>query len=187
MATLPIYTYGTPVLRQKAKPVDRLSNQLVKLIIDMFETMHSAQGIGLAATQIGSLHRVLVIDVSGVEGMEDAKPLTIINPEVLSQAGAWSMEEGCLSIPDVRDEIERPESICLRYKDTNFRDVEVEFDGLLARVILHEIDHLDGILFIDRLPADRKKLHTDALKQIQRGEMEVQYSVVTSADVPVSG
>ncbi|MBI5463710.1 MAG: peptide deformylase, partial [Ignavibacteriales bacterium] len=101
MSVLPIYTYGTQVLRKKAQPVTAMSDKLVKLIIDMHETMQHSQGIGLAANQVGSLQRVIVVDLSGIEEMKDFKPMTFLNPEVISQEGAVTMEEGCLSIPDV--------------------------------------------------------------------------------------
>jgi peptide deformylase len=185
MSVLPIYTYGAPVLRKKAVPVKKVTDEVIKLIMDMYETMHKAQGIGLAATQVGNLHKILVLDVSEVEEMEEVKPMTLINPEVLSREGQWMMEEGCLSIPNVRDDVERAETITVRYQDTNLNNVEAEFSGLLARVVLHEIDHLNGVLFIDHLSDERKKNHKEALQQIQRGEMEVSYPVVTAVDVSV--
>lgn len=185
MSVLPIYTYGTPVLRKRAKAVTAVTDDVVKLVMDMFDTMHAASGIGLAATQVGSLLRVVVIDVSDVEEMKGVMPLTLINPEVLSREGSWIMEEGCLSIPAVRDEVERSDLIRVRCKDTLFKDVELEAAGLLGRVILHEIDHLDGVLFIDHIANERKKLHRKVLKEIQRGEMEVNYPVVTSDSVSV--
>ncbi len=185
MSILPIYTYGAPILRKKAVPIKKVTDEVVKLIMDMYETMHKAQGIGLAATQVGSLHKVLVIDVSDVEDMEQIKPMTLINPEVISREGMWIMEEGCLSIPNVRDDVEREETIRVRYQDTSLTEIEAEFSGLLARVILHEIDHLNGVLFIDHLSDEQKKNHKEALKQIQRGEMEVSYPVVTAVDVSV--
>ncbi len=185
MSVLPVYIYGSPVLRKKAKPVLAVSDQIVKLVMDMFETMHSASGIGLAATQVGSPHRVIVIDISDLEETKDVKPLTLINPEVISEEGQWVMEEGCLSIPDVRDDVERAETIRVRFKDTNFNDVELEVNGILGRVILHEIDHLNGVLFIDHLSTVRKKLHSTSLKQIQKGEIEVSYPVVTAAAISI--
>jgi peptide deformylase len=184
MALLPIYTYGTSVLRKKAKPLTEVSDSTVRLIMDMFETMRNANGIGLAATQVGSLKRVIVIDVSDIEEMKDVPPMTLVNPEIVESAGAWTMEEGCLSIPDVRDDVERAETIHLRFKDASFADVEIETGGLLARVILHEIDHLNGVLFTDRVPAEKKKLHSKELKKIQRGEFEVTYPVISAAKVP---
>ncbi|MBI1805746.1 MAG: peptide deformylase [Ignavibacteria bacterium] len=185
MSVLPIYTYGAPVLRKKARPVKQVTDEIVKLVVDMFETMHKANGIGLAANQVGSPVRVIVIDVSEMEEMKDVKPLTLINPQIVHQTGMWVMEEGCLSIPEVRDDVERAESITLRYKDSNFHDLELEVGGMLARVILHEIDHLNGVLFIDHLSPEKKKIHADRLKQIQRGEMEVSYPVTTAVDVTV--
>ena len=188
----PIYTYGTRVLKQKAKPVDKVDEGLLKLIMDMFDTMHGASGIGLAANQIGKLRRVIVVDLSDVEepkeseepaettGFKNHPPIALINPEIVSSEGLWSMEEGCLSIPGVRDMVDRPERIRIRYKDTNFRDVELEADELLARVILHEIDHLDGILFLDHLSAPKKKIHREQLKGIQRGEIDVAYPTITA-------
>lgn len=184
MPVLPIYTYGTSVLRKKAKAVPSVSDDVVRLIMDMFETMHAANGIGLAATQVGSLHRVIVIDISDLEETKEVKPLALINPEVVAGEGTWVVEEGCLSIPGVRDEVERQETIRLRFKDANFKDAELEAGGLLARVILHEIDHLNGVLFIDHLPGPKKKHHAKMLKEIQRGEMEVTYPVVTATTVP---
>jgi len=185
MSVLPIHTYGSPVLHKKAKPVMIVTDEIIRFIMDMYETMHKAQGIGLAATQVGSLHRILVIDVSEIEEMEDVKPMTLINPEIVFEEGSWVMEEGCLSIPNVRDDVERAEHIRVKYKDSNLNDIEIEAYGLLARVILHETDHLNGVLFIDRLSDDQKKLHKEALKEIQRGEMEVAYPVVTAVDVTV--
>ena len=185
MSVLPIYTYGTSVLRKKAKPVTAVTDEIVKLVMDMFETMHAANGIGLAATQVGSLHRVIVVDISDVEETKGVKPFTLINPELVSEEGAWVVEEGCLSIPNVRDEVERAETLRVRFKDANFKDVELEAGGLLGRVILHEIDHLNGVLFIDHLSAQKKKTHTEMLRQIQRAEMEVNYPVVTATTVSV--
>jgi len=180
MATLPIYTYGAQVLRKKAKPVAAAGDEVLRLALDMFDTMHRAQGIGLAATQVGSLHRVLVVDLDGMEDYDDFRPLTVINPEIVAEEGRWTMEEGCLSIPDVRDDVERAESITLRYRDANFVQCELTASGILARVLLHEIDHLNGVLFIDHLPADRRDAHIAQLRKIEKGEVEVGYPIVTA-------
>ena len=185
MAVLPIYTDGSPILRKKAQPVKQLSNDFIKLIMDMFETMRQASGIGLAANQVGVLKRIVVVDVSEVEGMEHVKPLTLINPVVIEEKEKCVMEEGCLSVPEVRDEIERARIIKVRYKDTSFKDAELEATDLLARVILHEIDHLDGILFIDYLSPEKKKLHAELLEKIHHGEIEVKYPIVSAVDVLV--
>lgn len=197
MAILPIYIYGQPVLRKRAKAVRQVTEELRTFVEDMFETMHHASGIGLAANQVGSLERVIVVDISDVddkphEGVGEAasasslapdqpKKLVMINPEVLSSSGSWRMEEGCLSIPDIRDEVTRAETIRVRYRDLDFREHELEATGLLGRVILHEIDHLNGILFIDHLGAVKRKLLRGRLNKIQRGEVETRYPVVTAA------
>jgi peptide deformylase len=185
LSVLPVYTYDQAVLRKKAKPVRGIEPGLVRLVEDMFETMHQASGIGLAANQVGSLQRVIVVDVSCMEETKDLAPLAMLNPEMIHEEGSWSMEEGCLSIPDIREEVERAETIGVRYKDLDFKDCELNTGGLLARVVLHEIDHLNGILFVDHLNAVKRKLLRGRLNKIRRGEMEVSYPVVSS--VPVSG
>lgn len=184
MAVLPIYTDGSPPLRKKAQPVTEFNDNLLKLVMDMFETMRKANGIGLAANQVGILKRVVVIDVSEMEGLEDIKSFTLINPEIVKGTDLLTMEEGCLSVPHIRDDVERAENIKVRYKDTSFKDVTLEAGGILARVILHEVDHLDGILFIDHLSPAKRKLHADMLKKIRHGELEVDYPVITAADIP---
>ena len=180
MPVLPIYTYGTTVLRKRALPVSEVTDEIIALIMDMFDTMRNANGIGLAANQVGSLHRVIVVDLSDTEGMKDFTPLALLNPEIISQDGKWLMEEGCLSIPEVRDEVERSEVVKVRFKDSAFKDAELEMSGLLGRVILHEIDHLNGVLFLDHLSTAKKKLHRAKLKLIERGEMEVAYPIVSA-------
>ncbi len=193
MAILPIYTYNQPVLRKKAKPVKSVDEEFIRFVEDMFETMHTANGIGLAANQVGSLRRVIVVDItdvmkekegSGGENGEDIPPeakapLVMLNPEVVGEAGEWVMEEGCLSIPDIREEVERAEAIRVKYKDLEMNDKELLADGLLGRVILHEIDHLNGVLFIDRLSKVKQKLLKGRLNKIRKGEMETSYPIVT--------
>jgi peptide deformylase len=200
LALLPIFTYGQPVLRKRAKPVKKVDDEFKKFVDDMFETMHHANGIGLAANQVGSLDRVIVIDISDDdegkhEGVgeaatkDDLKPsqkemkLVLINPEVVASDGAWKMEEGCLSIPEIRDEVERAETIRVQYKDLHLVDREIEASGLLGRVLLHEIDHLNGILFVDRLGLVKRKLLRGRLNKIQKGQMNVNYPVVTAQDL----
>src|SRR5262245_9145883 len=133
MPVLPIYTYGTAPLRKKAQAVKELTDEIIALIMDMFETMHQANGIGLAANQVGVLKRVIVIDLSDMEETKNLKPLVLINPAVVSDEGSWTMEEGCLSIPDVRHDVERKATITVRYKNADFKDVRLEADGILAR------------------------------------------------------
>lgn len=180
VSVLPIYVYDQPVLRKKAKPVKHIDGEVRRLTENMLETMHQASGIGLAANQVGILQRVIVVDLSGMEDSPDFTPLAMINPEVVSEEGSWVMEEGCLSIPDIREDVERADRIRVRYRDAENQECELEADGLLGRVILHEIDHLDGVLFIDRIGAVKKKLLRGRLNKIRRGEVEVNYPIVTA-------
>ncbi len=198
MAILPVYTYGQPVLRKRAKPVKEVSAELRKFVDDMFETMYHANGIGLAANQVGSLDRIIVIDISDLdekehEGVGEAattetvsegvKKLVLLNPEVVLETGKWKMEEGCLSIPDIRDDVERAEVVTVKYKDLDFNEQTIEASGLLGRVLLHEIDHLNGVLFIDRVGAVRRKLMTGRLNKIEKGNVDVRYPVVTAESI----
>jgi peptide deformylase len=148
----------------------------------MFDTMHEASGIGLAANQIGELKRILVVDISDMESGKGTKPLAIINPEIIDEEGEWEMEEGCLSIPDIREKVTRSEKITVKYHDVNMKKVELEADGLLARVILHELDHLNGVLFTDHLTSTKKTLLRPKLKKIMKGHVETQYEVVIAGE-----
>jgi peptide deformylase len=190
LAILPIYTYEQPVLRRKARPVQGTSEPLVRFIQDMFQTMHNASGIGLAANQVGSLQRVIVVDISEVdeekypaESPAAKKPLVLINPEIVAAEGSLVLEEGCLSIPDIRDDVDRPDRIRVRFRNMEFAEQELNADGLLARVIQHEIDHLNGVLFIDRVGTARRKLLTGRLNKVRKGEFEVGYPVVSAVPV----
>ena len=197
MAILPIYLFGTKVLKKTANPVESLDDSTVTLIYDMFETMHKANGLGLAATQVGDLRRVITIDISDVtepnaEGeTEDTlhptspdlpRTLALINPEILSEDGKWFMEEGCLSLPHLRSEVERAEKIRIRFYNAEFKQQEMIADGLLARVILHELDHLNGILFVDRVSKSKRSLLIPKLRKIRKGDVEVDYPVVTTEE-----
>ncbi len=183
MAILPIYTYGAKVLRKRAKPVRQVDAEILALSMNMFETMRHANGIGLAATQVGELHRVIVVDISDTDDHKDFKPLTIINPVIIHSEGMCTIEEGCLSIPDVRDSVERSEHVEITYKDSNFKDVRLEADGILARVLLHEIDHLNGVLFLDHLTKEQLAAHAEELKKIEAGEITVDYPVISGEHV----
>lgn len=149
MALLKITTYGNPVLRMKVKPVAKIDAGLKKLAKDMLETMHKADGIGLAAPQIGKSISIFVTDISHIQ--EDAKPMVFLNIEILESFGSSPYNEGCLSIPGVSGEVIRPEKIKIRYTDLTGQRHEGMADGVLARVIQHETDHLNGKLFIDYL------------------------------------
>jgi peptide deformylase len=178
LALIPIYTYNNPILRKKARAIKGPTPELLTLADDMLETMHKANGIGLAANQVGSLNRLVVIDMTGSEGVEKFEPLVLFNPVVSDEEGNWLLEEGCLSLPNLRDEVPRPERIRLKYRDRNFDEKVLEAEGMLGRVIMHEVDHLNGVLFVDHLNVIKRKLHRGRLNKIDRGEAEVDYEVV---------
>jgi peptide deformylase len=150
MALLPIITLPDPVLRKMSARVERVDDELRRLADDMLETMYDAPGVGLAAVQVGVPRRLIVLDTAGKE--EEARPLVLINPEILTLGAEMRVhEEGCLSIPDVRVDIERPGSLRVRFLDRDGKPQELEAEGLLAIAIQHEIDHLNGRLIIDFL------------------------------------
>jgi peptide deformylase len=144
VSILDIRVLGDPVLRQATTPVARMTEELRVLIDDMFATMHHARGIGLAAPQVGRKERIAVVEVDGQQ-------LVVINPEIIERAGKDKGEEGCLSIPDIYADVERPKTVTVRALDREMKPFEIQADGLLARCLQHEIDHLDGKLFIDYL------------------------------------
>ena len=151
----PIVVYGHPVLRKKAVDINSDYKNLPSLIESMFETMYYCQGVGLAAPQIGLSIRLFVIDTtpfSDEDPEAEGFKKVFINAHVLEEVGEkWKFNEGCLSIPGIRDDVERNETITLRYTDENFVEQEQSFDGMIARVIQHEYDHIDGVLFTDKL------------------------------------
>jgi len=146
-----ILTYPDPFLATKAAPVAKVDDSVRTLVRDLFETMYAANGVGLAATQVGVGKRVIVVDISPVE--EEAAPLALVNPEIVESQGCVQGPEGCLSVPGVEGEVARAETVLVRGMDEKGSPVTVRAQGLLARAIQHEIDHLDGILFIDKLTA----------------------------------
>lgn len=154
MAILPIRLYPDPVLRVKCPPVERFDDELRDLAADMVETVHAAPGVGLAAPQVGVELRLAVVDLS--VGQDPEQLLVLVNPEVLEEDGQATEVEGCLSIPEVTDKVERPSRVRVRARDLHGRPFETEADDWLARAVLHEIDHLDGVLFVDRLRGLRK-------------------------------
>ncbi|MDZ7344294.1 MAG: peptide deformylase [candidate division KSB1 bacterium] len=165
MAVWPIRKYGDPVLRKKAKPIVAFDANLQKLAAEMIETMQAAKGIGLAANQIGLTEALCVVDVGLIK--EGEPPQVFINPVILREDGKeTSYEEGCLSIPEVTEEVLRKERILVRYQGLTGVAQEQECDGMLARVLQHEIDHLNGILFIDRISAVRRSLLKKKLKAL---------------------
>ncbi len=183
MSVLPIVTYDDDVLRQKAEPVKENSEELQNLIDDMFDTMYNSDGVGLAAPQVGTLQRIFVADVDPMAEESDYPlygPLAMINPEITFQSDQEvEMDEGCLSIPGVNATVSRPERIVVAYRDQNFEKQELEAGGWLARVIQHETDHLDGILFLDYLSVFKRKLLSSKLKEIAEGRKEIDYPVVS--------
>jgi peptide deformylase len=150
MSIRPIHVIPDTLLRQKAEAVPAVDDALRALIDDMFETMYAAPGIGLAAPQIGVMKRLAVVDVSSRE--EEAQPIALINPQIVWESPELSSyQEGCLSIPDVYEDVVRPERIRVRFQDRTGAEQEIEADGVLAVCIQHELDHLDGVLFIDHI------------------------------------
>jgi peptide deformylase len=149
VAVLPIVKYGADVLRRPAEPVAEIDEQLQKLIDDMIDTMYAAPGVGLAANQVGVSKRLMLIDLS--VGKRPGECHVIVNPEILESEGEITEEEGCLSIPDFTEIVTRPERVKMRYLDRNGVTREMWGEGLMARAICHEIDHLNGTLFVDHL------------------------------------
>jgi len=175
MSILPIYTFNHPVLRQETTQVSEDSAEISGLILSMFETMHNAHGIGLAANQVGKSLAMTVIDVSDFEGFEDQKPLVLINPVITGTHGESVFEEGCLSLPEIREDVTRPDAIGVTFLDASFREVQLEADRILARVIQHEIDHLHGKYFIDYLSPLKMSLLRGRLNKMAKGEVEADY------------
>ena len=175
----PIELYGNSVLRERAVEIVKGEVDVKKLSEDMFETMHNADGIGLAAPQIGISKRIFVVDGSMLEDeeMKDFKEV-FINPTIESETGdAWEFEEGCLSIPAVRGSVSRKSNIHITYFDEEWNKKNKEYDGMRARVIQHEFDHINGKLFVDYLPSLKRKLLKNKLSEILRGKVDVNYNV----------
>ncbi len=170
MTILPIITLPDPLLRQTSQPIERVDAELHRLIDDMLATMYDAPGVGLAAVQVGVLKRLLVIDLADHEEGEPRKPIAMINPQIIRLGDTMKVfDEGCLSIPDVRVEIERPDSLRVRYIDRDGRQQEIDADGLLATAIQHELDHLDGRLIIDFLSRLKRDMVVRKFKKLARG------------------
>ena len=185
---LPIRAYGDPVLKKVAKDIEPGHPGLQQLIADMFETMYAANGVGLAAPQVGQSIRLFIVDASPFAEDEDGKPTedahlkdfkrVFINPYIVEEEGdEWAFEEGCLSIPNIREDVTRPPRIVLQYQDEKFKEHEEEFDGFAARVIQHEHDHLDGILFTDHLTPLRRTLLKGKLRDLSMGKTEATYKM----------
>lgn len=177
----PIVMYGDPVLRRRAEDIVKGSLDVKALAEDMFETMHAAQGIGLAAPQIGKSIRMFVVDGTSLEdepGMESFKKI-FINAEIIEEDDDHKeMEEGCLSIPNIREKINRPNTIRIKYFDEDWNAFDEEYDGMKARIIQHEYDHIEGVLFLDYLTPLKKRLLKSKLNDISRGEVNTDYRIL---------
>lgn len=184
---LPIRAYGDPVLRQKAVDIDKDYKNLNQLIENMFDTMADAYGVGLAAPQIGLAIRLFVIDLTPFAEDEEYEEVSeelktfrkvFINAKILEKKGEeWKFNEGCLSIPGVREDVSRPETILIEYFDENFKKHKEEFSDIRARVIQHEYDHIEGVMFTDYLSPFKKKLVQNKLKNISKGKVKADYKM----------
>lgn len=178
---LPIVAFGDPVLKKKAEEITKDYPRLSEIIANMFDTMHNAKGVGLAAPQIGLSIRLFVVDASPfAEDHEELKNFirVFINAQLVKEDGAkWKFNEGCLSIPGVREDVFRKPEIELEYMDENFVAHKEKFTGTGARIIQHEYDHIDGILFPDRISAMRRQLIRNSLKNISMGIVDVDYKM----------
>jgi peptide deformylase len=176
----PIVMYGDPVLRQKAKDIEPGAD-LKQLIEDMFETMHGASGIGLAAPQIGKSMRLFIVDGTVLEDepdMADFKKV-FINPQMVEELGTpWEFEEGCLSIPNIREKVSRKSDLRIRYYDENWEVREETYDGMKARIIQHEYDHIEGKMFVDYLTPLKKRLLKGKLADISKGKVDTEYRII---------
>ncbi len=177
----PIVLFGDPVLKRKAQTIEKGALDLDQLVADMFETMDAANGVGLAAPQIGMSIRLFVVDTEPMVEDDDEEVgvrRAFINPEILDESGEeWKFEEGCLSIPGIREDVARFDTIKIRYQDQEWNEQVEEIDGILARVIQHEYDHIEGILFTDHISAFKKKLIKNKLANISKGKVSAEYRI----------
>ena len=184
---LPIVAYGTPVLKKKGKDITPEYPAFEQLLENMWETMYEANGVGLAAPQVGIAIRLFIVDASPFADDDELtekeqKQLTgfkkvFINPQIEESGEEWAFNEGCLSIPDVREDVYRQEQIQIRYWDENFKEHTEQYSGLVARVIQHEYDHIEGVLFTDKLSPLKKRLIKGKLNNIAKGNIDVDYKM----------
>lgn len=165
-----ILTYPDPKLAQKAEPIEEITPEIKKLAEDMVETMYERDGIGLAAPQVGESCRLIVVDITGPSLREDLK--VIVNPEIVTSEGQVEYEEGCLSVREIKAKVKRAEKVTVRGRDLDGKPMEIEADELLAVCLQHEIDHLEGVLFIDRLSRLKRTLYDKKVKKWQKLERE---------------
>jgi len=185
---LPIIAYGHPVLRKKADPITKDYPELDKLIEDMFDTMYQANGIGLAAPQVGKSIRLFIVNATPFADDEDLSEeerdilatfkKVFINPQIVKETGdEWAFNEGCLSIPDIREDVFRQPEITIEYQDENFKKHTETYTGIAARIIQHEYDHIEGVLFTDLLSPLKRRLIKSKLKNISQGKIKVDYAM----------
>ena len=181
---LPVYVYGMSVLRKVSSEIPEDYEGLDQLIEDLFETMHASDGVGLAAPQVGKSLRIFVVDTSpmaenrGEPELQDLRKV-FINPEIIDEWGdPWSFEEGCLSLPNIREEVSRPSHVRIEYLDEHWNLLEEVYDGIRARVIQHVYDHLVGKLFVDKINPIRRKLITPTLRAISRGRADCDFRII---------
>ena len=184
---LPIVAYGTPVLKKKGKDITPEYPAFEQLLVNMWETMYEANGVGLAAPQVGIAIRLFIVDASPFADddeltEEEQEQLTgfkkvFINPQIEESGEEWAFNEGCLSIPDVREDVYRQEEIQIRYWDENFKEHTEQYTGLVARVIQHEFDHIEGVLITDKLSPLKKRLIKGKLNNIAKGNIDVDYKM----------
>ena len=185
---LPIIAYGDPVLRKKSEEITREFPKLDELIENMFETMYHARGIGLAAPQVGEAIRLFIVDASVFEDDDDLSEeereftskykRVFINAKIIEETGdEWAFNEGCLSIPDVREDVFRQPQITIEYQDENFKNQKETLSGIVARIVQHEYDHIEGILFTDKLSPLKKRLIKSKLTNISKGNIKVDYGM----------
>ncbi|MDG1386064.1 MAG: peptide deformylase [Flavobacteriaceae bacterium] len=184
---LPIVAYGTPVLKKKGSDITSDYPAFEQLLGNMWETMYEANGVGLAAPQVGIAIRLFIVDASPFADddeltEEEQKQLTgfkkvFINPQIEESGEEWAFNEGCLSIPDIREDVYRQEEIQIRYWDENFKEHTEQYSGLAARVIQHEYDHIEGVLFTDKLSPLKKRLIKGKLNNIAKGNIDVDYKM----------
>ncbi len=179
MALLPIYNCYHPVLKKKTEPVKEIDDSIKKLVDDMFDTIHKAEGLGLAANQVGISKSLLVIDIPYFKSDSTDPVVAMINPEIITFSDeSWDYEEGCLSVPSLHEVVTRPKLVQVRFYDVDMKEQTLEADNLMARVIQHEIDHLNGILFFERISPVRRTLAKSRLRKIQKGQVKADYPMI---------
>jgi peptide deformylase len=168
MAVMEVLKYPHPLLKKRSKEVEKIDGEVKRLIQDMTETMYQANGIGLAACQVGVPRRVIVLDVSPMDPQQSF--FAMINPEIISEEGEIDFEEGCLSVPDCLEKVKRKEKVCVKGISPEGKEIEVTGEGILAITLQHEIDHINGILILDRLSRLKREVYRNKLKKEKRKE-----------------